>query len=331
MKITKKQFDRLVEGLVKEQWADWELGLGEKPDEQDEKFPFPNDPDLHDNDLEDEDLNEQFEWTDEELASMGDEESDKEEADQWFSDFTGELTGTEDEDDDYPWDDEFVGKADRSERGMQEAKKNRCWDGYKPVKDKKPYSKGSCEKVDEAVGVEQDEELEQARRKFIGKKITVKDGDVVRIVQVTREERSGRLMAWYEYERVQVHTGWVWVDKLEEKLQEAKKKKNKSPSEKVRKPTAPPSRQHKDPTKYDRKRDKKNVDLNEMRPMSRRGSMMQGKGENVSSFFVNKMMAEIKRLLKGKMDWVDLDSIQRLEKALTDVARQAYSELDEVD
>lgn len=231
MKITKKQFDRLVEGLVKEQWADWELGLGEKPDEQDEKFPFPNDPDLHDNDLEDEDLNEQFEWTDEELASMGDEESDKEEADQWFSDFTGELTGTEDEDDDYPWDDEFVGKADRSERGMQEAKK----------------------------------------------------------------------------------------------------KKNKSPSEKVRKPTAPPSRQHKDPTKYDRKRDKKNVDLNEMRPMSRRGSMMQGKGENVSSFFVNKMMAEIKRLLKGKMDWVDLDSIQRLEKALTDVARQAYSELDEVD
>jgi len=43
------------------------------------------------------------------------------------------------------------------------------------------------------------------------------------------------------------------------------------------------------------------------------------------------MMAEIKRLLKGKMDWVDLDSIQRLEKALTDVARQAYSELDEVD
>lgn len=229
MKITKKQFDRLVEGLVKEQWADWELGLGEKPDEQDEKFPFPNDPDLHDNDLEDEDLNEQFEWTDEELASMGDEESDKEEADQWFSDFTGELTGTED--DDYPWDDEFVGKADRSERGMQEAKK----------------------------------------------------------------------------------------------------KKNKSPSEKVRKPTAPPSRQHKDPTKYDRKRDKKNVDLNEMRPMSRRGSMMQGKGENVSSFFVNKMMAEIKRLLKGKMDWVDLDSIQRLEKALTDVACQAYSELDEVD
>jgi hypothetical protein len=231
MKITKKQFDRLVEGLVKEQWADWELGLGEKPDEQDEKFPFPNDPDLHDNDLEDEDLNEQFEWTDEELASMGDEESDKEEADQWFSDFTGELTGTEDEDDDYPWDDEFVGKADRSERGMQEAKK----------------------------------------------------------------------------------------------------KKNKSPFEKVRKPTAPPSRQHKDPTKYDRKRDKKNVDLNEMRPMSRRGSMMQGKGENVSSFFVNKMMAEIKRLLKGKMDWVDLDSIQRLEKALTEVARQAYSELDEVD
>lgn len=231
MKITKKQFNRLVEGLVKEQWADWELGLGEKPDEQDEKFPFPNDPDLHDNDLEDEDLNEQFEWTDEELASMGDEESDKEEADQWFSDFTGELTGTEDEDDDYPWDDEFVGKADRSERGMQEAKK----------------------------------------------------------------------------------------------------KKNKSPSEKVRKPTAPPSRQHKDPTKYDRKRDKKNVDLNEMRPMSRRGSMMQGKGENVSSFFVNKMMAEIKRLLKGKMDWVDLDSIQRLEKALTEVARQAYSELDEVE
>lgn len=232
MKITKKQFNRLVEGLVKEQWADWELGLGEKPDEQDEKFPFPNDPDLHDNDLEDEDLNEQFEWTDEELASMdSDKQGGDEEADQWFSNFTGELTGTEDEGDDYPWDDEFIGKADRSERGIQEAKK----------------------------------------------------------------------------------------------------KKNKSPSEKVRKPTAPPSRQHKDPTKYDRKRDKKNVDLNEMRPMSRRGSMMQGKGENVSSFFVNKMMAEIKRLLKGKMDWVDLDSIQRLEKALTDVARQAYSELDEVD
>lgn len=245
MKISKQQLNKLVEGLVKEQWADWELGLGEKPDEQDEKFPDdddylpyrpfqdapPGDPYWDFNDGED-DLYEQFEWTDEELASMdSDKQGEDEEADQWFSNFTGELTGTEDEGDDYPWDDEFVGKADRSERGMQEAKK----------------------------------------------------------------------------------------------------KKNKSPSEKVRKPTAPPSRQHKDPTKYDRKRDKKNVDLNEMRPMSRRGSMMQGKGENVSSFFVNKMMAEINRFLKGKMDWVDLDSIERLEKALTDVGRQAYSELDELD
>ncbi len=26
----------------------------------------------------------------------------------------------------------------------------RCWKGYKPVKGKKPYSKGSCEKIDEA-------------------------------------------------------------------------------------------------------------------------------------------------------------------------------------
>lgn len=191
MKISKQQLDKLIESLVKEQ----------------------------------------FEWTDEELSSMdSDKQGEDEEADQWFSNFTGEMTGTEDESDDYPWDDEFVGKADRSERGMQEAKRKRT---------------------------------------------------------------------------------------------------NLHP--KVRKPTTPPSRQHKDPTKYDRKRDKKNVDLNEMRPMNRKGLMGQGKGENVSSFFVNKMMAEIKRLLKGKMDWVDLDSIQRLEKALTDVARQAYSELDEVD
>lgn len=28
--------------------------------------------------------------------------------------------------------------------------KERCWKGYKPVKGKKPYSKGSCKKIDEA-------------------------------------------------------------------------------------------------------------------------------------------------------------------------------------
>jgi len=27
----------------------------------------------------------------------------------------------------------------------------RCWKGYKPVKGKKPYSKGSCEPVEEAI------------------------------------------------------------------------------------------------------------------------------------------------------------------------------------
>jgi hypothetical protein len=30
------------------------------------------------------------------------------------------------------------------------AKAGRCWDGYKPVKGKKPYSKGSCEKIEKA-------------------------------------------------------------------------------------------------------------------------------------------------------------------------------------
>ena len=30
---------------------------------------------------------------------------------------------------------------------MAKSKKNRCWTGYKPVKGKKPYSDGSCEKV----------------------------------------------------------------------------------------------------------------------------------------------------------------------------------------
>lgn len=127
----------------------------------------------------------------------------------------------------------------------------------KPVKGKEPHSKGSCEKVEEAVGVEQDEELEQARRKFIGKKFLVgKDKDVATINQVRRDDRSNRLMAWYQYERVQLHTGWIWVDELEGKLQEAKKKKHKSPSEKVRKPVAP-SRPHKGPKDYDCKREKK--------------------------------------------------------------------------
>lgn len=36
------------------------------------------------------------------------------------------------------------------ESWFAESKKNRCWDGYKPVKGKKPYSEDSCEKVSEA-------------------------------------------------------------------------------------------------------------------------------------------------------------------------------------
>lgn len=32
--------------------------------------------------------------------------------------------------------------------------KNRCWDGYKPVPGKKPYSKGSCKKANETTAIE---------------------------------------------------------------------------------------------------------------------------------------------------------------------------------
>lgn len=38
-----------------------------------------------------------------------------------------------------------------SEYLVAEKKRGRCWDGYKPVPGKEPYSKGSCEKVDEAL------------------------------------------------------------------------------------------------------------------------------------------------------------------------------------
>jgi hypothetical protein len=34
---------------------------------------------------------------------------------------------------------------------LEEAKKGRCWTGYKPVPGKKPYSPGSCEKVKEDI------------------------------------------------------------------------------------------------------------------------------------------------------------------------------------
>jgi hypothetical protein len=34
---------------------------------------------------------------------------------------------------------------------VQEAKKGRCWTGYKPVPGKAPYSDGSCEKIKEHV------------------------------------------------------------------------------------------------------------------------------------------------------------------------------------
>jgi hypothetical protein len=34
---------------------------------------------------------------------------------------------------------------------VQEAKKGRCWTGYKPVPGKEPYSPGSCEEVKEHV------------------------------------------------------------------------------------------------------------------------------------------------------------------------------------
>lgn len=261
MKITKKQLDRLVEGLVKEQWADWELGLGEKPDEQDEKFPFPNDDS-------DDDLQEQFEWTDEELASMGEEE-DEAEADDWFSNFTGELTGVEDEDE-KAWNDE-----------MAHMQKKHGWsDQPKRIgsSDTPPWSEFESD---------EDEDNQPWDDEYVGK-----------------------------------------ADRAERHVQEAKKKKkHKSPAEKVRKPTAPPSRQHKDPTRYDRKRDKK-VPLDEVTP---RGSMMRGKGENVASTLVNKVMADLRRILGQKASWVDVHSWEQLEQALTQVARQAYSELDELD
>lgn len=32
---------------------------------------------------------------------------------------------------------------------VQEAKKGRCWTGYKPVPGKEPFSPGSCEKIKE--------------------------------------------------------------------------------------------------------------------------------------------------------------------------------------
>ena len=34
---------------------------------------------------------------------------------------------------------------------LEEAKKGRCWTGYKPVPGKEPYSPGSCEKVKEDI------------------------------------------------------------------------------------------------------------------------------------------------------------------------------------
>lgn len=225
MKITKKQLDRLIEGLVKEQ----------------------------------------FEWTGEELASMGEEED---EADDWFSNFTGELTGVEDEDE-KAWNDE-----------MAHMQKKHGWsDQPKRIgsSDAPPWSDFES---DEGDNQPWDDE-------YVGK-----------------------------------------ADRAERHVQEAKKKKKqKSPAEKVRKPTAPPSRQHKDPTRYDRKRDKK-VPLDEVTP---RGSMMRGKGENVASTLVNKVMADLRRILGQKASWVDIDSWEQLEQALSQVARQAYSELDELD
>jgi len=191
MKITKEQFNRLVNQLVKEQ----------------------------------------FEWTDEELSSFG---NDAEESEEWFSNFTGEDEDNTEPVPDQPWDDEYVGRADRAERSVQEAKK----------------------------------------------------------------------------------------------------KKHKSPSEKVRKPVAPPSKKHKDPTKYDRKKDKKDVDLNEMRPMSRRGSMMSGKSEQVIETFVSAITKEIEtrlRARKGTLDNVSDKTFFALDSVLRQIAVQAYGHLDDVD
>jgi hypothetical protein len=191
MKITKEQFNRLVNQLVKEQ----------------------------------------FEWTEDEISSFG---NDAEESEEWFSNFTGEDEDNTEPVSDQPWDDEYVGKADRAERSVQEAKK----------------------------------------------------------------------------------------------------KKHKSPSEKVRKPVAPPSKKHKDPTKYDRKRDKKDVDLNEMRPMSQRGSMMQGKGEEVVKRFVEKHLIAIANSLGGrggKWGRVNDEVKNNLKSVLRQVALEAYGHLDDVD
>lgn len=47
------------------------------------------------------------------------------------------------------------------------------------------------------------------------------------------------------------------IDELVEEYLKEKKKKEKTPLDKVRKPTAPPTKKFKDKSKYDRKKEKK--------------------------------------------------------------------------
>lgn len=181
MKITKQQLNKFIEALIKEQ----------------------------------------FEWTEDELSSFGNEEEYDQSWDVGHDLGAGDdgldgLDGLDGDDGsgDEDFEDEYIGRADGQERFVQEAKKKR------EALAKQQLNK-LIQKVIKEHNTQVDPVLQKARESLVGKRFLFgKDKDVATIKQVTKDSRTNKMMAWFDYERVQVHSGWVWVDKLRGKLLE---------------------------------------------------------------------------------------------------------------
>lgn len=87
---------------------------------------------------------------------------------------------------------------------------------------------------------------------------------------------------------------------IENAIKEAKKKKEKKPHEKVRKPVAPPSKKHKDPTQYDRKKDKR-VDIDEQRQDHDRAFRGAGLPSGAGQFDEVEQTAQVAELVAEEM------------------------------
>lgn len=108
--------------------------------------------------------------------------------------------------------------ADKIGFGKKEDMEKRCWEGYKPVKGKKPFSEGSCEKKSEDVekcgDMKKDEgmSVEEAVSAILGDKHGVNDV----MSKLPKEQRSKVLSALRQKDTKKAEMCKGWMDKSEE-------------------------------------------------------------------------------------------------------------------